>query len=148
MEIQLEPVTPENVRASSQQKDNVLKTPTQVCEQKDWPTSAAQQQRAISSRYVIDWPPQATTPDATFLKSFDSAMKILKEISPIKNSMTFQRERETTSKNAVDNLSSPTDAADILPKTSTEEKTENKRNFLFKKGECYPVDSKKTQLIR
>ncbi|XP_063722248.1 uncharacterized protein LOC134848661 [Symsagittifera roscoffensis] len=54
VEIQLEPVTPENVRASSQQKDNVLKTPTQVCEQKDSPTSAAQQQRAISSRYVID----------------------------------------------------------------------------------------------
>ena len=63
--------------------------------------------------------------------------------------MTFQRERETTnyqssSKNAVDNLSSSKDAADILPKTPTEDKTEN----YSKKGKCYPVDSKKTQLIR
>ena len=89
VEIQMEPATPEYARASSQQKDNVLEGPKQPCHQNDSPTPAAQQQRAISSRYVIDRPPQATTPDATFLESFDSAMKILKEISPRNNKLAI-----------------------------------------------------------
>ena len=116
VEIQLESDTLANIRACSQQKDTIHKYPTQACNQKDSPTQAcdqkdstkpaASQQRAMSSRYVIDRPPQATIPDASFLKNFASAMKILKEISPIKNSMTVQRERETTSKSPVDNLPS------------------------------------------
>ena len=136
VEIQLESDTPENIRACIQQKDTVPKSPTRSCNQKDTPTQAcdqtdstkpaASQQRAMSSIYVIDRPPQATTPNAIFLKNFDSAMKILKEILPIKNSMTFLRERENTLKSLVDNLPSSTDTADILPKTSTGDKTVKK----------------------
>ena len=136
VEIQLDSDTPENIRACSQQKDTVPKSPTRACNQKDTPTqacdqtdstkTAASQQRAMSSRCVSDRPRQATTPDASFLKNFDSAMKILKEISPIKNSMTFQRERENTLKSPVDNLPSSTDTADIQPKTSTGGKTVKK----------------------
>ena len=109
VEIQLDSQTPEFTQAWSQQKDEVLKSPVQTIYQKESPPLPAQQERAISSRYVIDTPPQTTTPDADFLKSFDSAMNILKEISPIKNSMTFQRECQTSnnqpsSRNAVKNL--------------------------------------------
>ena len=52
-------------------------------------------QRAISSRYVIDRPTGTScSPDKSFIDSFNDAMKILKSISPPKNSMTFQRECE------------------------------------------------------
>ena len=52
-------------------------------------------QRAISSRYVIDRPTGTScSPDKSFIDIFNDAMKILKSISPTKNSMTFQRECE------------------------------------------------------
>ena len=52
-------------------------------------------QRAISSRYVIGRPTETScSPDKSFNDSFNDAMKILKSISPPKNSMTFQREYE------------------------------------------------------
>ena len=53
--------------------------------------------KTISTRYILDRPLQPATPDAAFIKNFDSAMKLLEEISPMKNSMTFQREKESTS---------------------------------------------------
>ena len=52
-------------------------------------------QRAVSSRYVIDRPTGSScSPDKSFSDRFNDEMKILKSISPTKNSMTFQRECE------------------------------------------------------
>ena len=96
VEIQLESDTPENIRARSAQKDDVHMPPTET-EKSESKLQTSSHQRAISTRYVLDRPPQANTPDATFIKNFDSAMKLLKDISPITNSMTFQREKEGTS---------------------------------------------------
>ena len=87
----------------------------------------AQKERAISSRYLIDRPPQTTTTDADFVKSFDSSMSILMEISPIKNSMTFQRECETKN-----NQSSSRDAVKDLQNAPIVD-PEKKCTFLFKK---------------
>ena len=52
-------------------------------------------QRAISSRYVIDRPAETSySPDKSLIESFNDAMKILKSISPTKNFTKFQRECE------------------------------------------------------
>ena len=90
-EMRTEAQTPEEVRASSQQKDTIPLTPNQNSLDTASAPHPEQTGRAISSRYVLDRPVQTITPDAEFLKSFDSAMSILKEISPFKNSTTFQR---------------------------------------------------------
>ena len=148
VEIQLESDTPENVRASSQQKDNVLKTPTQACERKDSTTPAAQQQMAINSRYVIDRPPQATTPDATFLKSFDAAMNVLNDISAIKIFMTFKEREKQHRKLLWTTYLHQRTLRIFCRKHQTRTKPKISVIFFFKKGEGYPVDSKKTQLIR
>ena len=108
-EIRMEPQTPEEIRASSQQKDKVTPTSNETNLDTASPPQTEQSGRAISSRYVLDRPARTVTPDADFLKSFDSATSILKEISQMKNSMTFQRERETqyrqsTSKDTPENL--------------------------------------------
>ena len=78
--------------------------------QEKLPAPSTHSKTAISSRYVIDRPTRTTTPDAYCLKSFDSATSILKELSPIKNSVTFQRERETQSR----------DDTEEIPKTQAE----------------------------
>ena len=135
-EIQLESDTPENVRASSQQKEYVLKTPTQACEQKDSTTPAAQQQMAISSRYVIDRPPQATTPDACVISPRSKFPWHFKE-----REKQHRKTRWTTYLHQR-----------MLRIFCRKHQTRTKPNisviFFSKKGKCYPVDSKKTQLIR
>ena len=106
VEIQLESDTPENIRARSAQREDVhLSTTEKGKSESKLQTSS--HQRAISTRYVLDRPPQANTPDATFIKNFDSAMKLSKDISPIRNSMTFRSEKEDTSTNS-DNKTLPT----------------------------------------
>ena len=114
-EIQLESDTPENIRARSDRKDDVHMSPTQTDNQTESTMQAASQQRAMSTRYVLDRPPQANTPDASFIRNFDSAVKLLKEISPIKKSMTFQREKENTSTSSVNQ----TPSSSITPNQET-----------------------------
>ena len=96
VEVQLESDTPEIIREQSAQKDEVdiSATDTTTSESK---VQTSSRPKTISTRYILDRPQQPATPDAAFIKNFDSAMKLLKEISPMKNSMTFQREKESTS---------------------------------------------------
>ena len=83
-------------------------------------------QRAISSRYVIGRPTEtSSSPDKSFIDSFNDAMNILKSISPPKNSMTFQREYEVQerskrpSKHAKDEKNNIPNTIQI-PQTSSE----------------------------
>ena len=123
VEIQLESDTPENIRARSEQKDDVHMSPKQTDNQTESTMQAASQQRAMSTRNVLDRPPQATTPDASFIKNFDSAMKLLKEIfSPIKKSMTFRREKENTSTSSVNKTPSSSNVSN-QETTSTGDKS-------------------------
>ena len=119
-EIRTEAQTPEEVRASSQQKDAMPLTPNQNSLHTASPPQPEQTGRTISSRYVLDRPAQTVTPDPEFLKNFDSAMSILKEITPIKNSMIFQRERELTIRSR-------------KPQKDRDRKNRKKSTFLFKK---------------
>ena len=96
VEVQLESDTPETIREQSAQKDdaNIPATSTTKFESQ---IQTSSRPKTISTRYILDRPQQPVTPDAAFIKNFDSAMKLLKEISPMKNSMTFQREKESAS---------------------------------------------------
>ena len=98
VQVQLESDTPEIIREQSAQKDEVdiPATDTTKSESK---VQTSSRPKTISTRYILDRPQhqQPVTSDAAFIKNFDSAMKLLKEISPMKNSMTFQREKESTS---------------------------------------------------
>ena len=92
VEVQLESDTPEIIRKHSAQKDEV-DIPTTETTKLESKVQTSSHPRTISTRYVVDRPQQPVTPDAAFIKNFESAMKLLKEISPMKNSMTFQREK-------------------------------------------------------
>ena len=96
VEVQLESDAPEIIREKSTQKDeaDIPATDTTKVESQ---IQTSSRPKTISTRYILDRPQQPVTPDAAFIKNFDSATKLLKEISPMKNSMTFQREKESTS---------------------------------------------------
>ena len=106
VEVQLESDTPEIIRKHSAQKDEV-NMPTTGTKKSETKLQTPSHPRTISTRYVLDRPQQPVTPDAAFIKNFDSAMKLLKEISPIKNCMTLQREKEGTATSS-DNVTLPT----------------------------------------
>ena len=76
VEIQLESDTPENIRARSAHREDVHMSTTETGKS-DSKLQTTSHQRAISTRYVLDRPPQANTPDATYkeLRLSDEALK-------------------------------------------------------------------------
>ena len=75
VEVQLESDTPEIIREQSAQKDDVdiPATDTTKSESK---VQTSSRPKTISTRYKLDRPQQPATPDAAFIKNFDSAMKL------------------------------------------------------------------------